>query len=187
MPLSSRKGRLQSKGSVVPPAVSEVSLRTGSVDLALSPALVEASPRTHLVDLIWIDESSVDAGTLLRLLCLLDEESVPEILLHRAYEPQKIWGPSGKIDVILVKASDFDERVFSLISDLERLKEAINRLKTLVYITSQPSAGYDQVLRVHPDIQRQVVEQLQDPLTWKSQALKLVCHAFPIHQTLEPL
>ena len=81
----------------------------------------------------------------------------------------------------------FNSEVLSLVLDHTRIEKAINTLEAAKLITSGPGAYSRRTLRLDPEKQLCVAQILDSPLTWRLQALKLVCHTFPMHTFVEPL
>ncbi|KAL9126212.1 MAG: hypothetical protein Q9217_004704 [Psora testacea] len=132
-------------------------------------------------------EKSRAASTLWKLLCFLDVANVPEFMLMRGKESQKIWGPSGEVQEIRVNQIGLDDDVLWLLSDDLRIREAIERLEATSLITSEPGAYNRGTLILDTATQAQLIDCMDDPSKWRLQALILVCHTFPMHPYVEPL
>lgn len=137
--------------------------------------------------LLPVEPESRDAQTLLRLLCFLDGTRIPEFMLIRAKEPQKIWSPSGEIQKVPVTEVGLNSDVISLVSDNVKIDEAIKQLEAAMLITSELGAYGHRTLHIDSATQLRLIQCLANPLTWRLQALILVCHTFPMHPYVEPL
>ena len=108
-------------------------------------------------------------------------------MLLRAKEPQKDWGSLGEVQQVPVTEVGFNSDVLSLVLDHTKIDKAINTLEAAKLITSEPGAYQRRTLRLDPEKQLCLAQILENPLAWRLQALKLVCHTFPIHPFVEPL
>ncbi len=136
---------------------------------------------------IQVEHESRVASTLLRLLCFLDGASIPEFMLIRAKEPQKVWNSSGEAQKVSVTEVGLNVDVLSLVLDNVKIDEAIKRLEAAMLIVSEPGAYGYRTLNLDSATQSQLTQCMTDPLVWRLQALILVCHTFPMHSYVEPL
>ena len=128
-----------------------------------------------------------DAVTLLKLLCFLGEDDVPELLLRRATRPRQIWNSSGEVYALSHHELGLNDSVFSLVSDGCSIDQAIEMLKTMGLITSRPGDQLGSYICLNAASRMRIIESINEPLVWKSQAMLLVCYTFPIHQYIDPL
>ena len=169
------------------------------VNPMIAPINVVSRPEEHSIEaasisrhrdrasLLQVKPESRDAQTLLKLLCFLDGESIPEFMLIRAKEPQKVWSPSGEIQKVPVTEVGLNSDVLSLISDNVKIDGAIRRLEAARLITSEPGAYGLRTLHINLSTQSRRTQCMTDPLAWRLQALVLICHTFPMHPYVEPL
>ena len=108
-------------------------------------------------------------------------------MLIRAKEPQKIWSPSGEIQKVPVTEVGLNSDVLSLVSDNVKIDEAIKQLEAAMLITSELGAYGHRTLHIDSATQLHLTQCFANPLTWRLQALILVCHTFPMHPYVEPL
>ncbi|MCJ1248447.1 hypothetical protein MMC30_005665 [Trapelia coarctata] len=134
-----------------------------------------------------VEHESKDAATLLKLLCFTDGADVSEFVLIRAREPQKVWGSSGEVQVVAVTETGLENDVLSLVSSDLKIDKAIRSLEAFMLIRSEPGPYGCRNLSLDRTTQLHLVQCIPDPVTWRLQALILMCHTFPMHQYLQPL
>lgn len=138
-------------------------------------------------NIVQVQHESRDAWTLLALMCFLDGTIIPEFMLRRAKQPQKVWNSSGEIQEVSVTSIGFNTDVLLLLSDDDKIEESIKRLETARLIVLEPGAYGYRSLHLDPATQLHLAQSMRDPLTWRLQALILVCHTFPMDSYVEPL
>lgn len=146
-----------------------------------------ASISRDCVSSIQLESESRNARTLLKLLCCLGGKCIPEFMLLRAREPQKIWSPSGEVQEVPVTAIGLNNDVLSLVSDNFKIDDAIKRLEAATLITSTPGPYGRRTLGIDSTTHLHLSQCMADRLVWRLQALILVCHTFPMHPYAEPL
>lgn len=119
------------------------------------------------------DKLDVDCQGLVCLLRCLGSIKVPESLFYLAYKSSKTWGSDG--EVVLVAP-----QVASVVTDKARFGPAIEQLQFVGFVKCA-----DGKISLDLQISELLKSRLDTPL-WKAEAVKLICHVYPKHSTIDP-
>lgn len=123
-----------------------------------------------------LEQTSPDAATLLKFLCSLQPDEIPEILFCHMWTTRECWGCEGKIEHVNVS---LNAPLVNILTCQTQFHEDIQLLESLGFIKSEPGALGKQKFSIKQDVQVRtmgVTQNLQE-LEWLH--LVLVCHSFP--------
>ncbi|KAK8035692.1 hypothetical protein PG991_001765 [Apiospora marii] len=114
----------------------------------------------------------LDAKDLACLIVALGVADIPQCLFTRAREPTSTWGSNGEVSPVATS-------VTLMVRNEERFGEALRALESVRLITVT-----DQSIEVNSRFKELLGDWGQDA-KWKSEAVRLVCHAFPKSAIIE--
>ncbi|KAI1818974.1 hypothetical protein F4861DRAFT_544419 [Xylaria intraflava] len=121
-----------------------------------------------------VHKLELDARSLAYLLVCLGPHGIPAALLSRIRQPSRTWACDGEVVA-------HNTRIVPFLSDEVRFNAAVDTLQSIGFVkatSALKSAG------LHIDLQ---LAGLVDAnlVPWRREAIKLVCHAFPKHESIE--
>lgn len=144
---------------------------------------------TWEINFAQVERDSQASSDLLLLFCFLDGAKIPERMLLNGVSPQKRWGPDGeKIDVT-AEEEGLDKDLVTLITDELAFDDAIEKLLSYSLIHWFDNADGTRSFSLHPLVQYCASQRVASMKRnkWRSQAIRLVCHAFPREKFLDAM
>lgn len=114
------------------------------------------------------------------ILVYLGVADISEGMLFRACKPRLSWNHCGEIE-----STSLD--LVSVLADVDKLKSALDSLKSVVLITSKAEPLGQQNFSIDASVRLHIEKFASSPTLWKIQASKLVFHTFPLDQKIEPI
>ena len=141
------------------------------------------------MNFIHVERDSPRASDLMQLFCFLDTSGISEDLLARGCSPQKRWNQNGDIFKLEAEQVGLDHDLVENVTNEEAFDAAIDRLQSFSLIQGAIDDRGSRSFSLHPLVQHCIVQRMSsESITkWRLQAIRLVCHAFPHDQYLEPL
>lgn len=123
-----------------------------------------------------LEQTSPDAATLLKFLCSLQPDDIPEILFCRMWTARECWSCNGEIDHLNVSLSD---PLIDLLTRQTQFHGESQLLECLGFINSEPGALGKRRFSIKPDLQDYIVGITRNLHELEWLRLVLVCHSFP--------
>ena len=142
---------------------------------------------TWEINFAQVEQDSQASSDLLLLCCFLDGAKIPERMLLRGVSPQLRWGPDGEKVEITAEEDGLDKDLVALITDEFAFDDAIEKLLSFSLIQWFHNADGTRSFSLHPLVQYCASQRvpLEKQEKWRSQAIRLVCHAFPREKFLD--
>lgn len=119
------------------------------------------------------DRLDIDSQGLACLLRCLGSAGLPRSLFSLAHTPSRTWGLDGEVISI-------GPQGHAIILDEQRFELAIDKLQFVGFVKCA-----DGKINLDSQIAELLETRLHTPL-WKAEAVKLLCHVFPKHCTIDP-
>ncbi|MCJ1314213.1 hypothetical protein MMC25_007893, partial [Agyrium rufum] len=152
--------------------------------LKFKPRLVEYDKNiltTWEINFAQVERDSQASSDILLLCCFLDGAKIVERMLVEGVSPQVRWGPDGEKVNLAAEEDGVDKDLVALITDEIAFDEAIEKLLSFSLIQCFDTSDGTRTFSVHPLVQYCASQRvpLKRQNKWRSQAIRLVCHAFP--------
>lgn len=136
-----------------------------------------------------IEDDSEDAMNLLLLFSFLEPSVISEAVLHRGSTARYRWDEKGEAAEVQAEAGGVDGSLVKLIQDEMAFDVAIEKLRSVSFVSCNRETNGMRNFSVHPLIQECAVQRIPSSVAdkWRWQAILLICHAFPRNRYLEPL
>ncbi|RPB21265.1 hypothetical protein L211DRAFT_890067 [Terfezia boudieri ATCC MYA-4762] len=144
---------------------------------------------TWEVNFKQIENESEDAMDLLLLFSFLEPSMISEAVLHRGSTPRHRWDEKGEVIEVQAEVEGVDGSLVRLIQDEMAFDAAIEKLRSVSFVSCSRETNGMRNFTVHPLVQECAVQRMPSPVAnkWRWQAVLLICHAFPRNRYLEPL
>lgn len=144
---------------------------------------------TWEVNFKQIENDSKDAIELLLFFSFLEPSVISEAILHRGSTPRYRWDENGEVIEVQAEADGVDSSLIRLIQDEMAFDAAIEKLRSVSFVSCNRDTDGMRNFSVHPLVQECAVQRIPSPVAnkWRWQAILLICHAFPRNRYLEPL
>ena len=123
-----------------------------------------------------LEQTSPGAVALLKFLCSLHRDDIPEILFCRMWSTRECWSSDGEIVQVNVSVN---APLIDLLTRQTQFHENIRLLESFGFIKSEPGVLGKRKFSIKPDLQDRIMGitlNLQE-VEWLR--LVLVCHSFP--------
>ncbi|KAI4260729.1 MAG: hypothetical protein LQ352_000121 [Teloschistes flavicans] len=123
-----------------------------------------------------LEHTSPDAATLLKFLCSLHPDEIPEILFCRMWTTRECWSCDGETEHVKVS---LDAPLIGLLTCQTQFHEGIQLLESLGFIKSEPGPLGKRKFSIKPDLRDYVTAITGNLSEVEWVRLVLVCHSFP--------
>lgn len=134
-----------------------------------------------------VEHDSPAAAILLMIFCFLDAAAITDNLLLRGCTQMNRWSTCGEIEQVSATDIGIDKFLVDLITDEVAYDDAIEKLLSFSLIRRNNDYNEVRSVSVHPLVQSTATLRVSpaDQNKWRTQAILLVCHAFPRDQFIE--
>lgn len=125
---------------------------------------------------LGLEQTSTDAATILKFLCALHPDEIPELLFCRMWTTRECWSCDGETEHVKVS---LDAPLIGLLTRQTQFHEGIQLLESLGFIKSEPGPLGKRKFSIKPDLQDCVTGITGNLSEVEWVRLVLVCHSFP--------
>lgn len=134
-----------------------------------------------------VEQDFPAAAILLMIFCFLDAAAITDNMLLRGCTKMNRWSKLGEIEQVSAIDVGIDRFLVDMITDEVAYDDAIEKLLSFSLIRRNNDYNEVRSVSVHPLVQSTATLRVSsaDQNKWRTQAILLVCHAFPRDQFIE--